>query len=234
MSTLSAAHDHRAVRRGLLLGTTLSTLLAGYGLIAYPATLTEGLASTTYGLLLVLLLVGYAAIAFRMTQTTTVVATIALQHGARWGLLCSTLWFVEISAGNLGFNFAHNWIRLAYYGAIGAVLALTLVAGGYAALRTGRITGGVLAGFWSGLISGLIAFIILLSVTYLFFNMLLLDPQNIQEFQHSGAPDLATSIVGESLAGGINHLWLSPLVGAGLGMLGGIVGAGFGPARNQI
>jgi hypothetical protein len=112
-------------------------------------------------------------------------------------------------------------------------LALTVVAGGYAALRTGRIMAGALVGFWSGLISGLITFILLLCMTYLCMDLLQHDPQNIQEFQSSGALDLATSIVAESLAGGINHLWLGPLVGASLGTLGGVVGAGLAPTRGR-
>ena len=92
---------------------------------------------------------------------------------------------------------------------------------------------GTLAGFWSGLISGLIAFIVLLCMTYFFMNMLQLDPQNIREFQRNSASDLSTSIVGESLAGGANHLWLGPLLGAGLGAIGGVVGAALTPLRGS-
>ena len=231
MPNVLAERDHGFVRRGLILGVVLSTLLAGYGLVRYPATLNDGTASAVYGLLLALLLAGYGAIAFRMTQTKTEMAAIALRHGAVWGVLFGGLWLVEVLAGNLGFELATNWVRLAYYGAIVAVLALTLVAGGYAALRTGRIMAGTLAGFWSGLASGLIAFIVLVSVTYLFIGVLQRDPQNIQEFRRNGAPDLATSIVGESLAGGINHLWLGALFGAGLGTIGGVAGAALTPLR---
>ncbi len=213
MSVVSTDRDHAVVRRGLGVGIVLSTLLVAYGLVRYPANLNDDPASVVYGLLLILLLAGYGAITFRLTRTRTAVAAVALRQGAAWGLVFGVLWLVEVLAGNLSFAIATSWVRLAYYGAMLAVLVLTLAAGAYAALRTGRIAAGTLVGFWSGLISGLITFIILLCVTYLCMGMLQHDPQNIQEFQRSGAPDLATSIVAESLAGGINHLWLGPLVG---------------------
>jgi len=233
MSSVSTARDHGVVRSSLLVGILLGTFLVAYGLVHYPATLNEGTASAVYALLLVVLLAAYCAIAIRLTQTRTEAAAVALRHGAIWGVLVGGFWLVEALAGNLGFDLVTSWVRLAYYGAIFAVLALTFVAGGYAGLRTGRIAAGTLAGLWSGLISGLIACIVLVSMTYLFMGMLQLDPQNIQEFGRNGAPDLATSIVGESLAGGINHLWLGPLLGVALGTVGGVVGVGFGLAWEQ-
>jgi hypothetical protein len=104
MALLSADRDHVVVRRGLILGTVLSALLAGYGLLVYPANLNDGLASLTYGLLLGLLLAGYGAISLRMTQTRTAISAVALRHGAIWGLLFGALWLVEVLAGNLGFE----------------------------------------------------------------------------------------------------------------------------------
>jgi hypothetical protein len=56
-----------------------------------------------------------------------------------------------------------------------------------------------------------------------FTGALQCDPQNIQEFSCTGAPDLATSIIGESLAGSINHLWPGPLFGVGFSAIGGVL-----------
>lgn len=233
MALVSADRDHAAVRRGLVVGITLSTLLVGYGLVRYPANLNHSPASLIFGVLLIVLLVGYGVIAFRWMQTRTAAASVALRQGVLWGLRFGTLWLVEVLASNLGFAAATIWTRLAYSGAVLAILVLTLCAGAFAALRSGRIVAGAVVGFWSGLISGQIAFMALLVVSYLFIGILLHDPQNIREFQDDGAPDLATSIVGESLAGGINHLWLGPLVGVSLGALGGVVGAGLASERGR-
>ena len=64
-------------------------------------------------------------------------------------------------------------------------------------------------------------------------KLLVRDPQNLHEFQRSGAPDLMTFIVSDMLAGSINHLWLGLLVGVGLGALGGMLGKALASGSNH-
>ena len=90
-------------------------------------------------------------------------------------------------------------------------------------------------GLWSGIVSGLLAFLILMTITYLFLNIMRSDPQNVLQFQGSGARDLTTFVVGDSLAGATGHLVIGPVLGSGLGLVGGVIGKALGakPATNE-
>jgi hypothetical protein len=82
----------------------------------------------------------------------------------------------------------------------------------------------MLVGLWSGIVSGPLAFLILMTLTYLFLNTMLHDPQNALQFKESGAPDLVTFIIGDSLAGATGHLVIGLVLGPGLGLIGGVIG----------
>jgi hypothetical protein len=111
-----------------------------------------------------------------------------------------------------------------YFGSSLVAFTLPLIAGAYEAKRTGNIRTGGLVGLWSGLISGLITFLSLMAITYLFLGTMLQDSENSLQFQESGAPNLVTFVIGDSLAGAIGHLVIGLVLGAGLGILGGMIG----------
>jgi hypothetical protein len=81
-----------------------------------------------------------------------------------------------------------------------------------------------LIGLWSGIISGLLTFLCLMAITYLFLNIMLRDPQNILQFGTSGAPDLATFVIGDSLAGAVGHLVIGLVLGPAFGTIGTLLG----------
>jgi hypothetical protein len=60
----------------------------------------------------------------------------------------------------------------------------------------------------------------LVAITLLFPVTVSMDPQNIAEAARSGAPSVLVSAVGDDIVGGINHLWIGPLLGLALGTLG--------------
>jgi hypothetical protein len=64
-------------------------------------------------------------------------------------------------------------------------------------------------------------------ITYLFLNIMLRDPQNILQFGTSGAPDLATFVIGDSLAGAVGHLVIGLVLGPAFGTIGGLLGKAF-------
>lgn len=215
---------HRVLRVGLLAGITLCLLIAGYSFLHYPAMLTPLSSGLIFLALFVAALVGYMIIALQWTRPTTPATTLARRLGARWGLVIGGLWLVEVIAGNLVAP-TQPWMLPAYYGAAYLAYLLPLLAGFLGARHTGRISTGALSGLWSGLVSGLITFLALMLIIYLFMNVARHDPQNISQFQHSQAPDLTTFIVGDALAGAINHLlFIGPLLGTLTGTIGGVIG----------
>jgi hypothetical protein len=84
----------------------------------------------------------------------------------------------------------------------------------------------MLVGLWSGIVSGLLTFLSLMTITYVFLQTMLQDPQNMIQFQGSGARDLATFVIGDSLAGATGHLVIGLVLGPGLGGIGGLIGKG--------
>ncbi len=107
-----------------------------------------------------------------------------------------------------------------------------LLAGFLGSQQTGRIRTGASIGVWSGLLSGSWTFILLMLLTLGGVNHgLPVDAKDMTQFQHSGAPDIATFLVGEALAGAIVHLALiGPVWGGILGALGGVLGRVGAPA----
>jgi polyphosphate kinase 2 len=76
-------------------------------------------------------------------------------------------------------------------------------------------------------LSPLLGFLGLMAITLLFLGRLRHDPDSLREFQRSHLSDLSAFLVGDSLAGAINHLWLvGPVLGTAAGALGGLLGRG--------
>jgi hypothetical protein len=217
----------RALRLGVLTGVLLCLAVVAYALLRYPAILSPLGPAVAYLLIFAFIVAGYGAMALRGTRPATPAGAAALRYGTRVGLLTGCAWLLEVAAGNLfGAVGAHrSWVLALYYGATVTAFGLPVVAGALAARHSGDVVSGTVAGLWAGLVSGLMTFLGLMLVTFLFLAVLRRDPDSLREFQRSHAADLSAFLVGDSLAGAINHLWLvGPLLGAAAGTLGGAIG----------
>lgn len=222
----------RALRLSLLTGVLLCLAVVAYAMLRYPAILTPPGPAIAYLLVFALTAAGYGAMALRGTRPATPASAAALRYGVRVGLLSGCAWLLEVAAGNL-FGSAEaqrSWVLTLYHGATVTAFGLPVLAGALAARHSGEVVSGTVAGLWTGMVSGLITFLGLMAVTYLFLAVLRRDPDSLLEFQRSHAADLSTFLVGDSLAGAINHLWLvGPLLGTAAGTLGGAIGRQLAP-----
>jgi hypothetical protein len=153
-----------------------------------------------------------------------------------FGLLVGAMWTGEVVSGNLGGTAVLGNLRethpdiygLAGWLALGAV-GMTAVGGFLAGYRSGRTGSALRVGIGSGLISGLITLSALATVIVPFHNEMMKDPSNIREFER-GAHDvpseaeLSRFIYSDGLAGGLNHVWIGPLLGITVGGPGGLAG----------
>jgi hypothetical protein len=111
----------------------------------------------------------------------------------------------------------------------GLVFLLVAAAGATAAWRARRLRTGLLAGVWTAMGASLIWYAALLAVFYAFRGTpqqeaVLRAEGDFEDFRRSGLADLRVFLMGDMLGAGFYHLLLSPVFGAILGGLGGLVG----------
>jgi hypothetical protein len=199
--------------------------VTAYSLLRYPGILVPLRTGMLYSGVLVAVLLTYLLIAWRLTGNDDSDSVLAAGPGLNWGLIIAIFWLIEMLAGNL-FDGKSSLVRIFYFGSSILAFGLPLFAGIWGLKKSGRIRDGMLIGLWSGIVSGLLAFLILMMITYLFLNTMLRDPQNALQFKESGAPDLVTFIIGDSLAGATGHLLIGIILGTALGSVGGLLGKG--------
>jgi hypothetical protein len=224
MLLLVSSRNHSLLKWSLGAGILLGIAGVVYTLVHYPAVLNSSPEQSIIYLSILALIFGfYGWLVFRRIRPISNASAFALGLGTIFGLLFGGLWIAELWAGNLAYS-GPGWFKLIYFGSFFSVLALTVVVGLLGTLRTGRIETGIMVGLWSGLISGLITFLAILFIITNYMGVLQQDPENIQQFVRSKLPDIQTFIVGDFMEAAINHLWLGPVVGAGLGAFGGWIG----------
>jgi hypothetical protein len=211
----------RLLRRSQLAGTALCLLVTCYSLWRYPGIMTEvgPVAAAVFAAVFVF----YCAAALYLTHDTRPEANRDARLGLFWGILIAGLWSVEVAAGNL-MNPEGFGVPALYFGATALAFIAPLFAGMAGGRQSGRILGGSLVGLFSGLVSGLLTFLIIMGMCHVFLDRLLLDPQNQAEFRRGSAPDIATFVVGDCLAGALGHLVIGLVLGPVLGTIGGVLG----------
>ncbi len=168
--------------------------LIAFGVARWPGVITDGVAvAVAYLVALALLLAAYLR------------APAALGRLGSLAVACSCL---SLVARTLGF---HGSLVLAGAAWVASLVLLALV---------GR-DGGARAGLRVGAAIGLSGFIVILAVTYLSTGSVAADPVYAAEFRASGASDLTTYAVGETMASAVHQLWIGPATGALLGAFGG-------------
>ncbi len=210
------------IRQTVMIGVLLCLLVTGYSLFRFPGILLPPQVAIIFAGVFHVVLLIYVVIVWRSTQSTDSNEAWIAHRGATWGIIVAGFWLIEIVAGNL-LDPNHRAVQIIYFGSSIIAFAVPFFAGIWGAKRSGTIRAGTLVGLWSGIVSGLLTFLSLMAVTYLFINNMLKDPQNILQFQRSGAPNLVTFIIGDSLAGATGHLVIGLVLGPGLGTIGGVI-----------
>jgi hypothetical protein len=178
--------------------------LVGYGFVRWPGMFADDVAAGAIHIaVLVLLLAAYLR------------ASVSPAAVGWTGLLVAALWAASDVMRTLSVPGA---ITLAAVAAVGALAGLAFVGA-----RARGVGAGARAGARVGVAIGLGSFLAIVLVTYLATGRVTGDPQIVAAFHTSGARDLTTYAVGESLAAAVNTLWIGPAVGALLGALGGVV-----------
>jgi hypothetical protein len=178
-----------------------------------------------------------------MASTTlnrvTLVGAMIRRLSLVFGLVIGMMWMAEILFGNLGDTsilgnlrtFHFHAYRIVGWSFIWGALVFTALSGFYTAYRTGNAGAAIRVAVWSGLISGAIALVTLVGMTAIFLNALSHSPSDLAEFATSGDQSFSHYIFFEALAGGLNHLWIGPMLGVILGSLGAAAGRKFHPTR---
>jgi hypothetical protein len=231
----------RLGRRVLIAGSGLALLAVAAPLISYPS-ITGSLGASLRDLLVCASIVGlYAWAGLTTVHAGSPHEARALWYGMTAGLASSTLALLAAICSLLLLavlwgagashvpsvallHIDHSIQELAVGIPILTCLVLSLLAGTMAATRTGRISTGALAGMWSGILSALG-----IAASGLLLNNPLADTLAQMEWIHDptclsahGAA-LAACEVGDSL-GGIAICFLTvPLLGIGLGIVGGLL-----------
>jgi hypothetical protein len=153
-----------------------------------------------------------------------------------FGFLIGGMWVGEVLLGNLGGTSVLGNLRevhpriyaMAPWLALWA-FGLTALGGLVAGYRTGSIGAALRVGIWSGVISGVITFATIMSITCLFHDAMMKDPSNIHEFARGAhrsptKAELSSFLYSDAFAGGVNHIWIGPLLGLTIGGVGAIIG----------
>lgn len=230
------ARYHRAAHYLLCLGCLCAILLIVVALVRYP-----GNAATMNGyrilgaVSLLVLLASGAWVFWRGRRATDADTPIVLRMGIVGGFFLGLLWVIEIGFNNfvppdISTGAARGVVDNVFWAIIAVGILGLSVMGAY---RTRRVWSGVRVGLWSGFVSGLVACLMGLFLVVVWMRLLLRDPLAISEWAalgaSNGAPDMATYLAYETMAGAIGHL---TVLGVAMGLLLGIIGSlvGYGVA----
>ncbi|MBI3537293.1 MAG: hypothetical protein HY070_07050 [Chloroflexi bacterium] len=112
------------------------------------------------------------------------------------------------------------------------LFAVFVLAGARGGQLTGRVQFGARAGMASGIVSAMIGIATLWLVTFLFMDVIRQNAFMILDFQRSNAASMDAFIIDDALGATMVEFVVSLALGAGLGALGGWMGAGI--ARRKL
>jgi hypothetical protein len=214
------------VRRAWIFAAILAALLAGVGLLVFPAALVEW-QGTLPGLAAVLIvLCAYALLGAWGATRLEGVDPRLLDLALGFGLVAAAIYAAEIVLEYVLLPRDNTRYGLVEFG---LVFLSYLTAGFIAALQTRRARNGLMAAVGAALISTLLWYIVVLAVTYAMKG----TPQqaavfraegDLDDFAHSGSASFEAWLMQDLIGAGFFHLLLSLIVAAILGGVGGLVG----------
>ncbi len=152
-----------------------------------------------------------------------------------FGLLIGAMWMGEVLLGNLGGTSVFGYLRDVHPRVFALAPAFALAAVGVtlfgvmlAAYQHNRIPADLRVGSGAELLRGGIVLLTLLAIT-LFHSAMMGDPAHIHEFGRSAHQlpthaELSSFLHTDALGGGLNHLWIVPLLGVTVEAVGAIFG----------
>ena len=147
----------------------------------------------------------------------------ALENGWRYGLILGSVWVAYNLINNLG-NLNATGYHLLNTSLLPILIALYGLVGLRQSYKTGRITNGTVAAIGASLISSLIAITALWIITYVFIDTIRHNPFMLEDFRRSGALSMDTFIFDDNLVPTFVGPFLSLVLGATVGTLGGMIG----------
>lgn len=187
----------------------LALALVGFGLVRYPGLRAE---PNVWGAMAAFLatLFAYIALTVLLSRGLTQRSAVARRYGLTGGVAMGVGWLLGIAPPSA----FQGWVFLPLLIALLGPAVVAVVVGHRA--RDSRT--GTLAALWSGLVGGLTVFIVWVTVTYMNAGGPY-DAGLLRDFHRSGAPDLATYAVSDSLGSGLVLLLMIPTVALTLGSL---------------
>jgi hypothetical protein len=150
------------------------------------------------------------------------------------GLLIGAMWMGEVLLGNLGGTSVFGHLRDVHprvfvLAPAFAAVVVTLFGGMQAAYKLNSIRAALRVCVWSGLLSGAIVLVTVMATTVIFHDAMMNDPGNSHEFARSAhrqptQAELSRFLYDDAIGGGVNHLWIGPLLGVTVGGVGAIFG----------
>lgn len=197
--------------RAVVLGcATVSLALIGYGLVHYPGLHAEPNFAGAMVVFAVTLLV-YVGLTVVLARGASRESIAARRTGLAGGLATGAGWLLGIAPPTS----LKGWVALPLLVAlVGPALTATI-----AARRSRDSRSGSLTALWSGLVAGLVVFIVWTTITYANAGRPY-DSGLVDDFRRSGAHDLPTYAIGDSLGSGLVLLLLIPTVALAVGTLG--------------
>jgi hypothetical protein len=207
-----------AIRAAILAAIAGSLGLALYGLLRYPG-LRTGVTVWVSLALFLPLLATYLLAGLTLCRGVDALAARARLQAVIGGVLVGAAWLVLLVPHELA-------KQLVFVPLLVALLAPCGVALGTArAFRDAAMASA--AALWSGIIGALLAFIVWVTTTYASDGRPY-DAQLVRDFHASGARDLATYAVGDTLGAAVGLLVIIPVVALALGSLVARLAAGRG------
>ena len=196
------------MRRLLLVATAVTLGLVVTDLARHPALLADP-AAPVYVAILGIVAGGYVAAALLVTRR-------AGPLGAIFGVVVSGLWAAEIWAGNLAPPGLATVVL--YRSSTLGVLVASAVGGVLGGRLRGRLADGASVGAVSGMLSGMLVCVVAVSGGAFSTTAQVIDAATAAGYA-------------DSLAAGINHLWIGLGVGSLCGLAGGAGGAALARSR---
>lgn len=197
--------------RAVVVGcATVSLALVGYGIVHYPGLRAEPNFAGAMAVFAMTLLV-YVGLVVVLARGVSRESIAARRIGLAGGLATGAGWFLGIAPPTP----LKGWVALPLLVAlVGPALTATLAGRRSSDSRSGSATA-----LWSGLVAGLVVFIVWTIVTYANAGGPY-DSGLVNDFHKSGAHDLPTYAIGDSLGSGLVLLLLIPTVALAVGTLG--------------
>lgn len=206
----SPAPGGAAVRAVIIGCAAVSVALVGYGLVQYPGLRSE---PHIWGAMVIFLaaLVAYVGIAVVFARGLSRQAIAARRFGLYGGLATGVGFLLGLSPPTA----LKPWVFLPLLIALIGPATVAIVSGRHS--RDSRT--GVVTALWCGIVAGFTVFIVWTIVTYANAGGPY-DSGLLRDFRSSGAHDLPTYAVNDSLGSGLVLLLLIPTTALALGILG--------------